>query len=109
MKTPEELLVDMGKRIATRRKKMELSQEDLAEKADVTPQMVSTAERGSKALRPENLLKISKVLGVSTDYLLTGDTTEKDVSLICEKLKSASPEQLRYIETIIDNCLHLCK
>lgn len=109
MKTPEELLVDMGKRIATRRKKMELSQEALAERADVTPQMISTAERGSKALRPENLLKISKVLGVSADYLLTGDTTEKDVSLIWEKLKSASPEQLRYIETIIDNCLFLCK
>lgn len=109
MKTPEELLVDMGNRIATRRRKMELSQEALAERADVTPQMISTAERGSKALRPENLLKISKVLGVSADYLLTGDTTEKDVSLIWEKLKSASPEQLRYIETIIDNCLYLCK
>jgi len=62
----------MGKRIAQKRKELDLPQEELAERADISPQAMSTAERGIKALRPENLLKISKALNVSTDYLLTG-------------------------------------
>ncbi|WP_290912707.1 helix-turn-helix transcriptional regulator, partial [Eubacterium sp.] len=35
----------MGKRIIKRRKQLGLSQEQLAELADVSPQMISTAER----------------------------------------------------------------
>ena len=75
-------LIDMGKRIATRRKNLHLSQEELAEMADVSPQLLSTAERGTKAMRPENLMKLSNALGVSADYLLTGEIIDKDLSLI---------------------------
>ena len=79
------LLKDMGKRISERRKDMKLSQEELAELAEVSPQLLSTAERGTKALRPENLLKISTALGVSVDYLLTGEIIDKDLSIISNK------------------------
>ena len=109
MNNPDKLLAEMGKRIAERRKTLRLSQDELAEKADVTPQMLSTAERGTKAIRPENLLKISAALGVSADYLLTGDIIDKDLSLLKEKLKSVSPEQFRSIEKVIDHCIDLCK
>lgn len=92
------LLKDMGKRISERRKDMKLSQEELAELAEVSPQLLSTAERGTKALRPENLLKISTALGVSVDYLLTGEIIDKDLSIISNKLKNASSTQVRSIE-----------
>lgn len=101
------LLRDMGKRISERRKDMKLSQEELAELAEVSPQLLSTAERGTKALRPENLLKISSALGVSVDYLLTGEIIDKDLSIISNKLKNASSTQLRSIEKIIDECIKL--
>ena len=109
MNNPDKLLTEMGKRISERRKALRLSQDELAEKADVTPQMLSTAERGTKAIRPENLLKISVALEVSTDYLLTGEIIDKDLSLLSDKLKSVSPEQLRTIEKVIDHCIELCK
>ena len=109
MNNPDKLLAEMGKRIAERRKTLRLSQDELAEKADVTPQMLSTAERGTKAIRPENLLKISAALGVSADYLLTGAIIDKDLSLLKEKLKSVSSEQFRSIEKVIDHCIDLCK
>ena len=99
----------MGRRISERRKDMKLSQEELAESAEVTPQLLSTAERGTKALRPENLLKISKALGVSVDYLLTGEIVDKDLSIIANKLKNASSTQIRSIEKIIDECINLCE
>lgn len=103
------LLCEMGSRIAERRKNMALSQEELAEKADVSPQLLSTAERGTKALRPENLLKISKALGVSTDYLLTGATNRHDLDSITEKLSHLSPQKLRAIERIVNECIELSK
>ena len=93
---------DVGKRIMDRRKKLGLTQEALAEISDVTPQFISYAESGKRAMRPENLYKIAQALGVSTDYLLTGDIIDKDELLLSEKLESLTPEQVRIIENIID-------
>lgn len=67
-----ETLTGMGQRIFSLRKKKGLTQEGLANLAGVSYQTISTAELGKKALRPENIVKLSQALGVSTDYLLTG-------------------------------------
>ena len=82
----EILLSEMGLRIVERRKQLNLSQAELAEKAEISVQMLSTAERGAKAIRPINLLKISQALGVSTDYLLTGAETCTDNFILENKL-----------------------
>ena len=86
---------------------MGLTQEALAEKGDMTTQFVSYAESGKRAMRPENLLKISSALGVSTDYLLTGDIIDKDILLLSDKMRSLTPSQLRIVENIIDECIRL--
>ena len=52
----DNLLKDMGKRIFDRRKQLNMTQETLAELAHVTPQTISTAELGQKAMRPETIL-----------------------------------------------------
>ena len=98
-------LQEIGQRIISRRKKLGLTQESLAEKGDMTPQFVSYAESGKRAMRPENLLKISSALGVSADYLLTGEIIDKDLLILSEKLSRLTPSQVRIIENIIDECL----
>lgn len=100
-------LQEIGQRIVERRKKLGLTQEALAEKGDMTTQFVSYAEAGKRAMRPENLLKVSLALGVSADYLLTGDIVDKDLLLLSEKLRKLTPSQLRIIETIIDESIEL--
>lgn len=100
-------LEDVGKRIMNRRKKMGLTQEALAEQSDVTPQFVSYAESGKRAMRPENLIKISNALGVSVDYLLSGDIIDKDILLLSAKLEKLSPSEVRIVESIVDECLLL--
>ena len=100
----ENWLLVIGQRITERRKKLGWTQEELAEKGELTPQFISYAESGKRAMRPENLLKISSALGVSADYLLTGEVIDKDLLLLSEKLRKLSPSQLRIIENVIDEC-----
>lgn len=104
MSENELLLQQMGKRIIERRKKLGLTQEALAEKGDMTTQFVSYAESGKRAMRPENLLKISSALGVSADYILTGEIVDKDYLLLSDKMRKLTPSQLRLIENIVDEC-----
>lgn len=73
----------------------------------LTTQFVSYAESGKRASRPENLMKIAAVLGVSTDYLLTGDIIDKDKLLLSDKLDKLDAEEVRIIESIIDECISL--
>ena len=100
-------LQDIGNRITELRKRLGWTQEELAEKADLTPQFVSYAESGKRAMRPENLLKLSKALNVSADYLLTGEIIDKDLLILSNKLKQLAPSQIRIIENIVDQCNNL--
>ena len=100
-------LNEVGQRIMERRKKLGLTQEALAEQSDLTTQFVSYAESGKRAMRPENLMKIAAVLGVSTDYLLTGDIIDKDSLLLSEKLGKLTASEVSIIENIIDECISL--
>ena len=78
--------------------------EIVAEKGDLTPQFVSYAESGKRAMRPENVIKLAKALEVSADYLLTGDIVDKDLLILSDKMRKLSPEMLRIVENIIDEC-----
>lgn len=100
-------LEEVGQRIMERRKKLGLTQEELAERSDLTTQFVSYAESGKRASRPENLMKIAAVLGVSTDYLLTGDIIDKDKLLLSDKLDKLTAAEVRIVENIIDECILL--
>ena len=97
----DNLLKEIGKRIHSRRKQLYMTQEKLAELANITPQTVSTAELGQKAMRPDTIIKISSALKVSTDYLLLGKITEGDQSVLSTKVSELTPDQYRYLEDII--------
>lgn len=98
-----DLLFDMGKRILQRRKQLRMTQEELADKAGVTPQTISAAELGKKALRPANILGISDALEVSTEYLLRGIVTPEDNAILTQKVSVLSPMQYRHLEDIVDS------
>jgi transcriptional regulator with XRE-family HTH domain len=99
----DNLLEQMGKRLVTRRKQLRLTQEELAERADLTTQTISTAETGRKALRPENIIKVCTALDISPDYLLLGSISQDDVSILCQKVSRLTPAQYRHLEDIIDS------
>ena len=96
------LLKEMGERIYCRRKILNLTQEALAERLGVSTQMISNLELGKKAIRPENLIKLSNALGISSDYILKGGDTENDMHIINEKLIKLSCEEIDLINKMID-------
>lgn len=84
---PKSFLKEVGHRIALTRTKLGLSQYQLAQLSELSQQQISYAERGEKGLRCENILKVAQVLNVSTDYLLTGQRCEIDISLMLSEIK----------------------
>jgi len=99
----DDVLKEMGRRLAERRKQLRLTQEEVAERADLTDHTISTAETGRKTLRPENIIKICATLDISPDYLLLGNITSVDTSILSEKVGHLTPSQYRHLEEIIDN------
>lgn len=97
-----QFLQELGKRICLRRKALGLTQEQVAEQMNVSVQMISNLEQGRKAIRPENLLKLSGVLQVSTDYLLTGKRSADEVCGMAAKLYTLPVAQQKAVEQIID-------
>ena len=65
--------MDIAARIRELRNSIGLTQAQLAKEAGVTPQHISRLEVGQVAPSLNLLVRLSRRLGVSVDYLLTGD------------------------------------
>lgn len=72
----------LGDRIREERKKLNLSQTKLSEKIGVSDTYLGAIERGEKSLTLDTLEKISKVFGVSIDYLLSDSIESTDQNII---------------------------
>ena len=68
----------IGERISKERKRLLLTQEDLAEKIGVSRQAISKWEIGSALPDIDNLGKLSLIFGVSLDYLVKGEERDKN-------------------------------
>lgn len=101
-----DLLIAMGQRIARRRKELKLTQETVAERMGVSLQTVSCFELGKKAIRPENLVNLCRVLDVSPDYLLTGAAQPQTLSRIEGLLSRLTDEDRAMVEQLICRLSH---
>ena len=100
------ILEEMGRRIKERRLALGITQELLAEKMDVSIQMISNLELGKKAIRPENLVKLCNCLDISADYILRGKRTEAEISELAKKILSLSDNKQRITEALVDEFLN---
>ena len=95
-------LINMGVRIAQRRKELHMTQEQLAEKMGVSLQTVSCIELGKKAVRPENLANLCSHLGISADYILYGKRDSRQMTDVVAKLSSLDAEEYRTVQELIE-------
>lgn len=98
-------LCGIGKRIQSRRKQLGYTQEQLAEMMNVSIQMISNLERGNKAIRIDNLINLSQILNVSTDYILTGKETREDIGSLALRISQLPVRDRNIVGKLVDYCL----
>ncbi len=98
-------LKNIGLRIAKRRRQIGLTQETLAEKMNVSVQMISNVERGNKAVKIENLIKISDILGITADYILKGSEARQNRSELSEKLNLLNEDDYGTVRALTEYLL----
>jgi len=103
-----------AQKIQNLRKNRNLSQEELAEKLDISRQSVSKWESGVAMPEIDKLIMLSEIFEVTTDYLLKDNepynvahknsevSTNEDIDIIEEnkKLDSYKKEELKIILTV---------
>lgn len=93
----------LGERIRQRRKELELTQDSLARNLGVTPQHISAIEQNRRAPSLTSLVLIAKELGVTTDFLLTGDEGVSNEAIPAIKAdKTLSPGIKKALILLID-------
>lgn len=96
---------DLGQRIRFLRTEANLTQEELAEKADISPVYLGEVERGQKVMGIDKFINIVKALGVSADYVLCNELPTGEPYVfdeITEKFKKLDPKQRKTAIDILD-------
>jgi transcriptional regulator with XRE-family HTH domain len=94
----------IGSRLKKARLAKNYTQEDLAEKIDVSVAFLSRVERGSSKINLKRLNQICGLLDVSESYMLTGAANNESNYLdkeFAELLKKCSPEKQRMIYDVV--------
>ena len=95
----------IGDRIKAARKKLNLTQEALAERVDVTLYYMGEIERGVKTPSLDLFIRLVEVLDVSADYLLRDTVSTGNVygdKRMARKLENLTPRQRAAVEALID-------
>lgn len=82
---------EIGKRIRKRRIELGLTQEELAEKVDVSITYIGAIERFTSKCSIETLASISEILDLNMDYLLFG-VTPKNCDSTFSKIMDTLPQ-----------------
>ena len=100
-----EVLVQIGRRLSKARTEKGFTQGDLSDMTGLSIKMISAAENGHRAMRPENIVKICNSLSISTDYLLRGESPALATMGEQEKLNTLTPKQREALSKIVADFL----
>lgn len=98
----EHNLKQMGNRIFIRRKELEITQKDFANRLNISNNHLSNIERGKSAPSFLLFLDICSELKTNTDYIASGALYADIDDEIIQKLKKCSDEHKIIISDIID-------
>ncbi len=71
-------MATIGDRIKGRRIELGLTQEELAKKANISKGFLSDVENGRRNVGADTVLDLAGALGLSLDYLMTGEVIETE-------------------------------
>lgn len=92
----------LGKRIREERKRLNLTQEKLAERIDLSEAYIGQIERGERILSLDTLLKITDQFGVTVDYLVNNSIDLNDDQFLNQLKKIMMVRSTKEKQMILD-------
>lgn len=72
----------LGERIREERRRLNLTQAQLAEAIDISDTYMGAIERGERSLTLDTLVRLVNRLGVTIDYMLSDSVSDSDPNII---------------------------
>ena len=101
MRVKKEINIQIGEQIKTAREQAKLTQEQLAERVDVSPQYISDLERGVVGISIPTLKRVCITLGVSSDQILFGTATKNRAAALNNLCKPLTEEQFVILTEVV--------
>ncbi len=98
-----ELNVAIGKRVREQRTLLGYTREQFAEALDISERFATDIELGNRGMSFTTLIRLCKLLSVSSDYILMGkfDDTARDNSKIERIIASIDKKYIPYTEELL--------
>ncbi|MDR0294867.1 MAG: helix-turn-helix transcriptional regulator [Prevotellaceae bacterium] len=95
----------IGSRIRKQREFLGYTRDYLAEQLSVSTNFCRDIEIGAKGMSIQTLVKLSKILKLSVDYILLGKTADNGDEPLLVMLNSCRPDKRKYAEDILKSFL----
>ena len=101
----------IGNKLLTIRKRMGMTQAEVAEAAGLSDRTYADIERGTVNMRIETVLRICHVLHITPDEILTEERTEKEIQQerLWERLNACNPKDKETAFRLLDIYLQSLK
>jgi transcriptional regulator with XRE-family HTH domain len=101
-------MLNIGERITQLRKQQNISQEELAKRAQVSRTIIGNYERNTNTPSIEVLIKLARVFNVSVDFMIgEGKLSDLDKDLLkrVEDIEELDSETKQHLFFLIDNVI----
>lgn len=107
MKDAKEMKI--GKRVMQLRMEKRYTREQFADMAGISEKFLYEIENGKKGFSATTLMKLSKALNVSMEYIMTGEDYRKPENEIVATLERFTPNTLENVERLLKIAYELSK
>ena len=107
MRQRKNVNIQIGANIQNIREKSGYTQDELSELIGITPNHLSAIERGVSGVSLENLQKLCRILGVSSDCIIFGTVPNNEEMDIAHKLVSVDVKYQKQIKKVLSALLEL--
>jgi len=102
MRVKKEINIQIGERIKLAREQSGITQEQMSEQIEVSPQFVSDLERGVVGISITTLKRVCTVLGISSDQILFGLPPKDRTEILLCKCQALTDRQFAILTQIVD-------
>jgi len=107
MRQRKDINLQIGANIQALRDVAGYTQDELSELIGITPNHLSAIERGVSGISLENLQKLCRILGVSSDCIIFGTMPDNEEMTIAHKIASIDAKYQKQVKKVLSALLEM--